>query len=276
MEDLGFRVGMSFGANCADPNLSAMLRASPTLSQGVRRAFKLTNQTITNCTLSMTRSAQSGHTYLVHSPSCNADNPAIEHIGWFGVMTLIGMVREYAGKDWQPTAIGLMTHRGPNRHIRDTMPGPRIRLSQSASYIELPDSMLSLPPPNSGMSAASSGPLDYEIYPKSFVGSLRTLIATYVHEAGFSIKHAAALCDTSARSLQRNLNKCGTSYSEVLDEARFHVAGRMLREPELPIAEIASRLGYANPTHFSRAFRRIAGVSPGSYRKAQTPASRAH
>jgi AraC-like DNA-binding protein len=191
-------------------------------------------------------------------------------------MTLMGVVREYAGADWQPTEIGLMTHRPPNRHIRDTLPASRIRQSQPASYIELPNSMLSLPPPDPDTCAAGKGAVDYEKFPETFVGSLRALVATYVQEAGFSIKDAAALRDTSVRTLQRNLKQCGTSYSEVLDEARFHVAGRLLREPQLRIADIASRLGYVNPTHFSRAFRRIAGVSPQSYRQSQTRASQAH
>jgi AraC-like DNA-binding protein len=32
------------------------------------------------------------------------------------------------------------------------------------------------------------------------------------------------------------------------------------------IAQIAVRLGYSDPSHFSRAFRRWEGISPRSYR----------
>ena len=276
MEDLGFRVGMRFGANGPDPRISELLRASPTLYRGVARACEMTNKTITNCTMGMMPSRRDGYTYVFHSPSCGADNPAVEQIGWFGLGILIGMIREYAGAEWQPTEIGLMTHRAPNRHIRNTLPVPRVRQSQPASYIELPNSMLSLPPPGPDTRAAGERAIGYEKCPVGFVGTMRTLVATYVQESEFSIKDAAALCDTSVRTLQRNLKQCGTSYSEVLDEARFQIARRLLREPQVRIAEISYRLGYANPTHFSRAFRRIAGVSPKSYRQAQTCASQAH
>ena len=71
----------------------------------------------------------------------------------------------------------------------------------------------------------------------------------------------------SKRSLQRKLKDCGTHYSELLDQVRFHAACVMLRERELTVAEIAHRLHYSNPTHFSRAFRRTAGVSPHAYRQ---------
>ena len=46
----------------------------------------------------------------------------------------------------------------------------------------------------------------------------------------------------------------------------FEQARELLGAGELPISEIASRLGYSDSAHFARAFRRIAGVSPREYR----------
>jgi AraC-like DNA-binding protein len=43
-------------------------------------------------------------------------------------------------------------------------------------------------------------------------------------------------------------------------------ARRLLATTDLRIAEVAERLGYDEPTHFTRAFRRSSGISPQRFR----------
>jgi AraC-like DNA-binding protein len=89
----------------------------------------------------------------------------------------------------------------------------------------------------------------------------------YIQESELNINFAAGLCNTSRRSMQRKLADEGTCYTAVLDQVRFHAACRMLQDSNIKVADVAQRLGYSNPTHFSRAFRRIAGVNPRVYRQ---------
>ena len=110
-------------------------------------------------------------------------------------------------------------------------------------------------------------PLHYDSLSNEFAGSFKQVLQTYVQESDLSIDFAAALCNTSKRSLQRKLAESGTRYSEVLDQVRFHTACRMLQAPNIKVADVAKRLGYSEPTHFSRAFRRIAGITPRMYRQ---------
>lgn len=77
---------------------------------------------------------------------------------------------------------------------------------------------------------------------------------------------AAEIAGTSVRTLQRRLGARGSSYSELVDRARFDVASRMLTETDAPSIQIAQATAYTDPSHFARAFRRIAGVSPSEYR----------
>jgi AraC-like DNA-binding protein len=82
-----------------------------------------------------------------------------------------------------------------------------------------------------------------------------------------SIELAAELCGTSKRSLQRKLKEMGTNYREVLGRTRFRAACEMLQNQNMAVADIALHLEYSDGTHFARAFRRIAGVSPRVYRQ---------
>jgi AraC-like DNA-binding protein len=48
---------------------------------------------------------------------------------------------------------------------------------------------------------------------------------------------------------------------------RTHLALAQLKEDDLPLGELASRHGYQSEAAFSRAFKRVVGVSPGSARQ---------
>jgi AraC-like DNA-binding protein len=188
-------------------------------------------------------------------------------INRFGIMTLIGMVREFAGPRWQPTEIGVMVNHPTSRFIREQLGGMPIRLAQPYSYIALENTLLSLPP--LGHQTAESGypNLHCKELSGDLVGSLKQLLHSYLLEKDLTIGLASGLCDMSKRSLQRKLLAQGTTYSRVLDETRFEVAKRMLQDPEKSVTEISLLLGYSNASHFSRAFRRIAGVNPRIYRQ---------
>ena len=52
-----------------------------------------------------------------------------------------------------------------------------------------------------------------------------------------------------------------------LRKKRMEYAKSLLLQSDASILEIANRVGYSNPSHFTRAFREIYGVNPGKLRK---------
>ena len=58
----------------------------------------------------------------------------------------------------------------------------------------------------------------------------------------------------------------GESFISFLTRLRIQKAKELLRQTELPIGEISEAIGYANQEHFSRVFKKLAGVSPSAYR----------
>lgn len=78
----------------------------------------------------------------------------------------------------------------------------------------------------------------------------------------------------SVRTLSRRLSGEGTSLYFLIDEVRIERAVMLLVGSTLPLATIARQLGYSDLTTFSRAFKRIRGVSPSDMRsKAGKPGS---
>jgi AraC-like DNA-binding protein len=44
------------------------------------------------------------------------------------------------------------------------------------------------------------------------------------------------------------------------------MAQNLLRSTDVPVGEIARRLGFLDAQHFNKRFRRVAGCSPSSFR----------
>ncbi|MBU9692667.1 AraC family transcriptional regulator [Burkholderia multivorans] len=79
----------------------------------------------------------------------------------------------------------------------------------------------------------------------------------------------------STRTLRRRLEEAGSSYRQLLDEARFRDAKQLLAASDLDLKTIAERLQFTDPANFTRAFRRWAGQTPSAYRQAAADVRRA-
>ncbi|MGH6675101.1 MAG: helix-turn-helix transcriptional regulator, partial [Xanthobacteraceae bacterium] len=70
--------------------------------------------------------------------------------------------------------------------------------------------------------------------------------------------------------LQRLLSDHGATFNQLVGETLLRRAKVLLDDGATPITEIALELGYRDPAHFTRAFRRWMGVSPSAYRNVAT------
>jgi AraC-like DNA-binding protein len=82
----------------------------------------------------------------------------------------------------------------------------------------------------------------------------------------FGIRHIAHRLNLSERTLQRYLNEEGTQFNELLDDVRRDLLALYLNDAQMPLKEIASRLGFSSHSSFSRAVRRWHGHAPSMLR----------
>jgi AraC-like DNA-binding protein len=98
------------------------------------------------------------------------------------------------------------------------------------------------------------------------VGQIRRVLPALVTAGGASLAVVARHVGLGARTLNRHLAAERTSFVRLREEARYAIACQLLEGSHLLASEIADRVGYANPSAFSRAFVRWSGVAPAQWR----------
>jgi AraC-like DNA-binding protein len=93
-------------------------------------------------------------------------------------------------------------------------------------------------------------------------------IAPLLPHGAASMAEVARRLAVGQRTLARRLASEGFTFAGILDSLRSDLARRYLREPDLPISEIAWLLGYRESSAFNHAFKRWTGTAPKQARLA--------
>ena len=82
-----------------------------------------------------------------------------------------------------------------------------------------------------------------------------------------TLEDIARRVNVSARTIDRHLKREGQGFRALSDRMRFERACDMLGTPGGSITDVALQLGFSNAANFSRAFKRVRGMSPGEYQR---------
>jgi len=156
----------------------------------------------------------------------------------------------------------------PGHHKAIEMLGSTARLEQTCSGFMVPASMLALPIVKCSALRGKKDANHWKtLLADSYAQSLKQVIRTYANDSWLSIDEASEVTDQSVRTIQRRLSMEPTTYSELVQQCRAEIAGDLLENSRIAIAEIAHQLGYRSQGNFTRAFYRWARVSPSEFRK---------
>ncbi|MEM8548886.1 MAG: AraC family transcriptional regulator ligand-binding domain-containing protein [Pseudomonadota bacterium] len=95
---------------------------------------------------------------------------------------------------------------------------------------------------------------------------IRELLGDDFREELPSFEELTDMLNMSARTLRRRLEREGTSYQRIKDNARRDVAITLLSRYGMTVSDVAERTGFSDPSAFHRSFKKWTGQSPGSYR----------
>jgi len=142
-------------------------------------------------------------------------------------------------------------------HVRIDPSAPAASFTFPASFLTLPTVATDDSRGEADLSSLGAG---------DFPRAVRALVEHLLPGGDAGLHAAADAAGMPARTFQRRLSECGQTYRDVVQAARIDSAERLLLKDLRPVSDIAYSLGYTAPANFTRAFRRLNGVTPSVYR----------
>lgn len=145
------------------------------------------------------------------------------------------------------------------KYRRSSLPGPAL-----LDLLRVAELACREPPPHPGPSRVARRP------PDAFAtGRLAAAVELLVRSPDRPVRvhEAAHVCGMATRTFARHFKQVmGQGFAEFGVRWRLTEAGRLLKTTDLPIKGIAQQLGFADVSHFYRAFRRHYGTTPLRFR----------
>lgn len=264
IEDFGFLAARRLNFSHMREKTRALIAHSPTLLVALRHACYWASREDT--ILSMWIEHDTDHVRVCSRLAGTTGLLHLKYAQWIQNVFPIYIVRQFAGPDWMPTAIAFESSYAPSPTTRSSWPNVRFLSDQHAAWVSVPITHLSLsnrsPPSFAPPRDQEDGPSGYDI-----VELLKLMLPAYLDEGTTALADVADIAGVSTRTLQRKLAHLGLTYSDILETARYENASRLLRDTDCRIIDVAFSSGYTDPAHFSRAFRRMTGVTPREFRQ---------
>jgi AraC-like DNA-binding protein len=150
--------------------------------------------------------------------------------------------------------------------------GPDIAFGSQRCALILPERSLGIP-------ISTANPVAQDIFRRECDrlsaldnrrGSVSERVQQLLVQAGSEFPTSAAVArqlHMSESTLQRRLANEGCRYQQLLDQVRYRLAREYLQGTTLPVAEIASLLGFSDTTNFRRSFKRWSNTTPSALRR---------
>jgi len=194
----------------------------------------------------------------------------------YGIAMMVGqnIMRGLCGPDWRPSAVTLAFGRPADVEPYRVAFGVAPRFDEVESALIFPERTLRQPLASADVMLHKL--MEQRVRELEFravadvVEQVRRLLRVMLTSgAGCSLAEVALRIGTHERSLKRRLGAAGTSFRELREDVRFEAACQLLANTAVPVGEIGTIVGYADPSAFTHAFQRWAGLPPAQWRAGQ-------
>lgn len=246
-------------------------RRAPTLRACLERASRSIayHQTGTSLTLSVS----GGRARYAYRVSARRPANRLQHLQ-HTIPALLETFRVFAGEDWKPDWIELDLDYDPRIRAMEKALSVPVRCGQPAMALVFSPALLDRAQKTDAPASKNLGWTELKTMvrdrpPRAFADLVRETIHLDLISGAPQIDGAAQRLGMGPRTVQRRLQDEGCAYRDLVAEVRAERGKMLLASTDLPITEIAFRLGYSDPTHLARAFSQRVGTSPTAYRKAR-------
>jgi AraC-like DNA-binding protein len=195
--------------------------------------------------------------------------------------SLLSFLRRCLGSNWSPDEIRFGHPARDATSAPYDLLGAPVLFDQPENAVIFNISTLSRPVPGSDpakipLLARHLARLSHDSFQTEFVDRVQEEVRRTLPEGNARFEEVAARLGMTPITLYRRLRDQGVEFSDLIRGCRYESALGFLRDPELPLTEVALLLGYSELSSFSRAFRQWMGVSPTRFRRSfSTPNSAA-
>lgn len=204
--------------------------------------------------------------YGIHVPGLRH----LDQIYDLAVAAMANVMRQICGPNWRADTVLLPRMRPDDiRPYREHFAAP-LRFDSILAGIVFPERLLSQRISDADLylhsmlidratvALAQADPMEH--------GEVRRAIRLLLTHGQCSRGEVARQLGLHERTLGRRLQATGTTFQRLLDDTRAEIARQLLRDTRVPVARIATALGYGDPTVFTRAFTRWTGRTPSQFR----------
>lgn len=261
IQDLGWLGAARYSADTLGDDLRRALFAYPTVDAKLQRLAVLV--ALEHPLIRIRVRQKNGMASVTLKYSATSDLRGFEMFEWAQLMVVVQVVRSIAGADWAPSAVTFRSDFQVADEAQRAFPNTRFITRSRATSISFPSHVLAISAKSAVSSAAKDRP--YSVCTHS-LDAYEQILRPYLLDGPPKIAFFAEIVGRSPRTLQRQLASSGLNYSKLIENTRYKMAAAMLLDREIPVIEIALKVGYQDQSNFGRFFRRNAGLSPRKYR----------
>jgi AraC-like DNA-binding protein len=245
--------------------LSYALSASSTLKEAFERVRRYCHVGSDAVAYEFSRCGSDYH-FLI-KPAAHVPFEAIDAL----VAAHLRMCRSLIGRDFSPLLVELRRPRPPRIDDFERLLRAPLRFGAEQNRLVIDGASIERPLEGGNPELARYNDviaLEYlaRIERDDIQARVRELLMHRLEGSEPSQEEVAEQLYMSARTLQRKLGDCGTTYKQILDETRHTLALAYLSGPQHSVNEVTYLLGFSSGSCFTRAFRRWTGQSPSDWR----------
>ncbi|CAB3805335.1 HTH-type transcriptional regulator VirS [Paraburkholderia caffeinitolerans] len=263
---LGARIGEAWRLSDFG-SLSLLLQHQPTLREALARVEPYRHLLSDSVSVQL---EEIDDTAVLHVALVTARPDPGPEIVELTVGAVLSLVRAMLGPQYAPRAVHF-AHAAPERlEVHRRFFGPRIEFDSEFDGIVLARQDLDRASPLADASLARYAQELLDLQPRygeaSLTDNVRRAIHLLLPRGAGTIEPVSERLGLSPRTLQRQLEQRGERFSSLVNEVRASLAARYLAQPRHSVSDISDRLGFSEPSAFSRWFSVEFGQPPSRWR----------
>ncbi len=195
----------------------------------------------------------------------------MRHLQLKGMAIACNILRELFGPDWRPAAVTFANHSpSSTRELEQFFQGP-LEFEGEESHIAFDRRWLERPlpavAPSLRLEVAAALQRQLASTMRDLPVTLRRVLRKRLRLGSLAMDDVAAQLYIHRRTLDRRLQRHGTTYGTLLEDLREEIARQLLCDTRLPIRSIAESVSFSSAANFATAFRRRVGMTPTEFRR---------